>query len=218
MAERAERYVEEIRKVRPEGPYLLGGWSFGGVLAFEIARRLGPRDVELVAMIDSGLPDETSPRERTRITARRYADFAAYLHETYGVAVELGYEELAVLDEDGQLALTEARVAASGVADLLGEAILRHQVTSHADTRALEAYRPGVYTGRVILYRSTEPTPWAVHDVRYVHDGDPARGFGPYSPALEVVTVPGSHHLDLLDPPHVDVIAAHLANHAGGQP
>ncbi|GGL32564.1 type I polyketide synthase [Planomonospora parontospora] len=218
VAERAERYVEEIRRVRPEGPYRLGGWSFGGVLAFEIARRLGARDVELVAMIDSGLPDETDPGERTRITARRYADFAVYLHETYGAAVELGYEELAVLDEDGQLALTEARVAASGVAGLLGEAILRHQVTSHADTRALEAYRPGVFTGRVILYRSTEPTPWAVHDVRYVHAGDPSRGFGPYSPALEVVTVPGSHHLDLLDPPHVEVIAAHLAEHAGGQP
>ncbi|MBG0819433.1 SDR family NAD(P)-dependent oxidoreductase [Planomonospora sp. ID91781] len=218
VAERAERYAEEIKRIRPEGPYRLGGWSFGGVLAFETARRLGELDVELVAMIDSGLPDETDPGERTRITARRYADFAAYLHETYGVPVELGYEELAVLDEDGQLALTEARVAASGVTGLLGEAILRHQVTSHADTRALEAYRPGVFTGRVILYRSTEPTPWAVHDVRYVHDGDPARGFGPYSPALEVVTVPGSHHLDLLDPPHVEVIAAHLAEHAGGQP
>ncbi|GAA3130730.1 hypothetical protein GCM10010466_21710 [Planomonospora alba] len=213
VAERAARYVAEIRKVQPEGPYRLGGWSFGGVLAFEIARRLGAEDVELVAMIDSGLPDERAPEERARITARRYADFAAYLRETYGVAVELGYGELAALDEAGQLALTEERVAASGVADLLGEAILRHQVTSHADTRALEGYRAGTFTGRVVLYRSTEPTPWAVEDVRYAHTGDPARGFGPYSPGLEIVTVPGSHHLNLLDPPHVEVIAAHL----GGQ-
>ncbi|MEV4747524.1 SDR family NAD(P)-dependent oxidoreductase [Streptosporangium sp. NPDC049248] len=213
VEERATRYVEEIRKVCPSGPYRLGGWSFGGVLAFEIARRLGAENVELVAMIDSGLPDEVEAAGRAEIVARRYADFAAYLDETYGVRVDLVHEELVALDEAGQLALVEARVAESGVLDLLGEAILRHQLTSHEDTRALEAYRAGSYPGRVLLYRSTEPTPWAVEDVRYTHADDPTRGFGPFSPALEIVTIPGSHHLNLLDPPHVEVIAAHL----GGQ-
>ncbi|WP_068927598.1 type I polyketide synthase [Planobispora rosea] len=212
VVERAARYVEEIRKVQPEGPYRLGGWSFGGILAFEIARQLGAGNVELVAMIDSGLPDETAPAERVEITARRYADFAAYLRETYGVDVELGYGELAALDEAGQLALTELRIAESGVLELLGEAILRHQITSHQDTRALEGYRAGTYAGRVVLYRSTEPTPWAVQDSRYAHAGDPARGFAPYAPGLEIVTVPGSHHLNLLDPPYVEVIAAHLGD------
>ncbi|HEX8089471.1 MAG TPA: amino acid adenylation domain-containing protein, partial [Blastocatellia bacterium] len=33
-------YVEALRAVQPEGPYLLGGWSFGGVVAFEMAREL----------------------------------------------------------------------------------------------------------------------------------------------------------------------------------
>ncbi|MBG0826406.1 SDR family NAD(P)-dependent oxidoreductase [Planomonospora sp. ID67723] len=213
VVERAARYVEEIRRVQPAGPYRLGGWSFGGILAFEIARQLGAENVELVAMIDSGLPDERDAAERVEITARRYADFAAYLRETYGVEVELGYDELAALDEAGQLALAGARIAESGVLDLLGEAILRHQITSHEDTRALEGYRAGAYEGRVVLYRSTDPTPWAVEDARYTHADDPTRGFGPYRPGLEIVTVPGSHHLNLLDPPHVEVIAAHL----GGQ-
>ncbi|GAA2872862.1 hypothetical protein GCM10010517_33310 [Streptosporangium fragile] len=213
VGQRAARYVEEIRKVQPAGPYRVGGWSFGGVLAFEIARRLGAEDVELVAMIDSGLPDEVAAAERSEITARRYADFAAYLAETYGVRVRLAREELAGLDEAAQFALVETRVAESGVLEMLGEAILRHQVTSHEDTRALEAYRAGGYCGRVVLYRSTDPTPWAVRDARYAHTGDPGRGFGPFSPGLEIVPVPGSHHLNLLDPPHVEVIAAHL----GGQ-
>nr|BFE83916.1 hypothetical protein GCM10020093_065170 [Planobispora longispora] len=184
-----------------------------GILAFEIARQLGAENVELVAMIDSGLPDETAAAERAEITARRYADFAAYLRETYGVRVELGYEELAALDEPGQLALAGLRITESGVLELLGEAILRHQITSHEDTRALEGYRAGAYAGRVVLYRSTEPTPWAVEDSRYAHADDPARGFGPHAPGLEIVTVPGSHHLNLLDPPYVEVIAADL----GGQ-
>ncbi|MDP9864738.1 MULTISPECIES: SDR family NAD(P)-dependent oxidoreductase [Streptosporangium] len=213
VSERAARYVAEIRKVQPAGPYRVGGWSFGGILAFEIARQLGAENVELVAMIDSGLPDEVTAAERTRIAARRYADFATYLTETYGVPVRLAYDELAGLSEAGQLALAEARIAGSGVLDLLGEAILRHQITSHEDTRAIEGYRAGTYEGRVVLYRSTDPTPWAVEDTRYAHADDPTRGFGPFSPGLEIVTIPGSHHLNLLDPPHVEVIAAHL----GGQ-
>ncbi|MEU7454347.1 type I polyketide synthase [Streptosporangium roseum] len=213
VSERAARYVAEIRKVQPAGPYRVGGWSFGGILAFEIARQLGAENVELVAMIDSGLPDEVAAAERAEIAARRYADFAAYLARTYGVRVRLAHDELAGLSEAAQLALVETRVAESGVLDLLGEAILRHQITSHEDTRAIEGYRAGTYEGRVVLYRSTDPTPWAVEDIRYAHTDDPTRGFGPFSPELEIVTIAGSHHLNLLDPPHVEVIAAHL----GGQ-
>ncbi|MEU4834790.1 SDR family NAD(P)-dependent oxidoreductase [Streptosporangium sp. NPDC023615] len=210
VEERADRYVEEIRSVQPSGPYRLGGWSFGGVLAFEIARRLGAENVELVALIDSGLPDEVPEAERAEIAAGRYADFAAYLEATYGVRVRLDRDELSALDETGRLALVEERVTESGALDLLGAAVLRHQITSHEDTLALEAYRPGSYPGRVVLYRSTEPTPWAVEDVRYAHAEDPSRGFGPLAPALEIVTIPGAHHLNLLDPPYVGIIAAHL--------
>ncbi|MCP4661410.1 MAG: hypothetical protein GY856_38900, partial [bacterium] len=40
IGEMAEHYVEAIREVQPEGPYRLGGWSMGGVVVFEMARRL----------------------------------------------------------------------------------------------------------------------------------------------------------------------------------
>jgi thioesterase domain-containing protein len=36
----AAHYLEQIRAVQPQGPYLLGGWSMGGTVAFEIARQL----------------------------------------------------------------------------------------------------------------------------------------------------------------------------------
>lgn len=207
IPERAARYAEAIRATC-DGPYRLGGWSFGGILAFEIARQLG--DVELVVMIDSGLPDAVPPELLREISARRYVDFSGYLRETYGVAVQLTMDDLLGLDERGQLDLTEERIAESGVLGLLSPAILRHQITSHEDTRAIEHYRAQPYGGRVVLFRSTEPTPWAVEDARYAHDTDPARGFGPYAPALEIVPIDGSHHLNLLDPPYVEVIAGHL--------
>ncbi|MET8988619.1 beta-ketoacyl synthase N-terminal-like domain-containing protein [Nonomuraea wenchangensis] len=210
IPDRAARYAEAVRRAA-EPPYRLGGWSFGGILAFEIARLLGEDDVELLAMIDSGLPDEVREPDRRRLAARRYAAFAAYLTRTYGTPIHLDGAELEALDEPAQLALTEARIAESGVLATLPPAILRHQLTSHDDTRAIERYRPaGPYHGRAVLYRSTEPAPWTVEDPRYAHAGDPARGFAPYAPRLEVVEIPGSHHLNLLDPPHVEVIAEHL--------
>ncbi|TMR09555.1 polyketide synthase-like protein, partial [Nonomuraea turkmeniaca] len=208
IPERAARYAQAIKDTCP-GPYRLGGWSFGGILAFEIAQRLD--DVELVAMIDSGLPEQVPEAARHEIHARRYADFAAYLRKTYGAEIRLDPAELLALDKPGQLALTEARIAESGVLDRLSPAILRHQLTSHEDTRAIERYRPRrPYPGRVVLYRSTDPTPWTVEDPRYAHENDPARGWGPYTTDLEIVAIPGSHHLNLLDPPHVEVVADHL--------
>jgi thioesterase domain-containing protein/acyl carrier protein len=63
----AERYIELLLKFKPQGPYHLGGWSFGGLIAYEIARRLTQRghEVALLAMIDTfaPLPEYHPPTE-----------------------------------------------------------------------------------------------------------------------------------------------------------
>jgi len=73
----ATRYLREIRTVQPAGPYFLGGYSMGGVVAFEMTRQLlsqGER-VALLALIDA-----YSGQGRQRATlrqwlARRHAEF-----------------------------------------------------------------------------------------------------------------------------------------------
>jgi amino acid adenylation domain-containing protein len=54
----ARDYVREIRKLYPNGPYALCGWSFGGVVAFEVARQLEHQGqpVVLLALLDSVIP------------------------------------------------------------------------------------------------------------------------------------------------------------------
>src|SRR5262249_47558940 len=47
LEESATRYLEAIRREQPQGPYLLGGWSLGGALAFEIAKQLGQQNQTL---------------------------------------------------------------------------------------------------------------------------------------------------------------------------
>ncbi len=51
----AERYIQEIRRVQPEGPYRIGGYSFGGLVAYEMAQRLEAQGVEvaLLALFDT---------------------------------------------------------------------------------------------------------------------------------------------------------------------
>jgi pimeloyl-ACP methyl ester carboxylesterase len=54
----AAQYAAAVEAAAPHGPYLLGGWSFGGVVAFEMARQMRQRGrpVALVALFDSWAP------------------------------------------------------------------------------------------------------------------------------------------------------------------
>ncbi|WP_262401874.1 non-ribosomal peptide synthetase [Actinomadura sp. CNU-125] len=213
VEERAARYVRHLLEAQPEGAFRLGGWSFGGVLAYETARQLraAGREVEFVALFDAGLPLAVDDESDT--LARRFSAFADYINETYGLDVALTYEELSGLTEEAQFALVMERAAP--LVDHIPPAALTHQLTSHQDTRSLEAYRPEPYDGRVILYYAPEETPWAVRDARYVLDG--TNGFGGLCSDLEKVTIPDVHHLNLLDPPGVRTLAAHLEDRLAGR-
>ncbi|BAY41549.1 amino acid adenylation domain-containing protein (plasmid) [Nostoc sp. NIES-2111] len=54
----AASYIQALRQVQPEGPYFLGGWSFGGIVAFEMAQQLQKAgdEVALIAMLDTLAP------------------------------------------------------------------------------------------------------------------------------------------------------------------
>src|SRR4029077_8113983 len=58
IEEMAAAYVTEVREVQPEGPYLLGGYSGGGVVAFEMAHQLtaAGEAVALLVMFDTFPP------------------------------------------------------------------------------------------------------------------------------------------------------------------
>jgi thioesterase domain-containing protein len=58
----AEHYLRQIRRVQPHGPYLVGGYSFGGTIAFEIAQQLKTQGqtMSLLVMLDSLFPGVSS--------------------------------------------------------------------------------------------------------------------------------------------------------------
>jgi thioesterase domain-containing protein len=63
----ASNYLRAVRGVQGRGPYLLAGWSFGGLVAFEMARQLEEdgEAVALLALIDSRAPGDATYREAT---------------------------------------------------------------------------------------------------------------------------------------------------------
>ncbi|HWH09372.1 MAG TPA: amino acid adenylation domain-containing protein, partial [Candidatus Thermoplasmatota archaeon] len=65
LEDMARAYVDAIRTVQPRGPYRLGGWSLGGMIAYEMARRLEAlgEEVALLALVEPGLPSRDVKRQ-----------------------------------------------------------------------------------------------------------------------------------------------------------
>ncbi|MFR0354291.1 acyltransferase domain-containing protein [Streptomyces sediminimaris] len=208
VRQKARRYTEAIAAAHADGPCVLGGWSFGGFLAQETARQLtaAGRAVELVALIDSVRPLPRPGRTAADRVRAHLTGFAGYVADTYGVELGLPYDELVAVDDDHERIERVLRAVRAAVD--VPPAALEHQRASYLDLRCGEAHRPGRYDGRVVLYRAAQPAPHTVRDPAYERDDD-ALGWDEVCPRLSVVPVPG-HHLSLLDPPHVDEIAAHL--------
>ena len=77
----ADRYLAEIRAARPDGPYLLLGWSMGGVVAFELAHRLVAAGsvVARLLLVDSFLAEQLPPYQETT-ELRQFAERAHLPH------------------------------------------------------------------------------------------------------------------------------------------
>jgi phthiocerol/phenolphthiocerol synthesis type-I polyketide synthase D len=213
VEQRTERFLTELRKIRPAGPYRLAGWSFGGFLAFEMAQRLSAagETVDVLALVDPilPLPQDQGLTEVQRLELR-FRRFGEFLETSYGQRVELPYAELAELDDEEQADLLIATIVSAGLINKqVSAAILAHQRASFLDARLLERYQPRPYHGPVVFYSAQSAVPGGLRDPRFDRT-DPARGWDKVCTDLELVTVPG-HHLSLLDPPNVNVIAEHLA-------
>ncbi|MEO7262645.1 MAG: amino acid adenylation domain-containing protein [Jatrophihabitantaceae bacterium] len=76
LPELAARYLAELRTIQPAGPYRIGGWSMGGLLAHEIVRQL-ERDgetVELMILLDAPFAIAEDTADSARITREFMAD------------------------------------------------------------------------------------------------------------------------------------------------
>ncbi|QSQ25805.1 non-ribosomal peptide synthase/polyketide synthase [Pyxidicoccus parkwayensis] len=204
----AQRYVEAVRAVRSEGPYVLGGWSMGGIVAFEMARELerqGQR-VELLVLLDSFASSEGVPVHEPD-GALLLAGMAMDLARTAGADPTLRPELLEGLSDEEQLAQVARHAREAGwLPPEIRDADLRAwRNVMRANLRAQMAWRPGEYRGPVLLLRAK--------DSKREHAVDATHGWARWATSrLTVEDVPGDHY-STLRAPHVDTVAARLMRH-----
>jgi amino acid adenylation domain-containing protein len=208
LEEMASEYVETIKTFQPAGPYRLGGWSMGGVIAFEMARQMQNQgqEVALLALVDSYAPSAT-PAEAT--SANDLASFAFHLGFTYDRIVAAGNTFLA-LPPAGQLAylLSEAKHSGVVAADMTLEDLTAMWEMFKANFRIMASYRGGSYRGKVTLLRA-EPILGAGPAQNGSAPEDAERGWGKWATGVEVIGVPGNH-FTIIREPQVKVLAEQL--------
>ena len=208
----ADSYLEAIRRVQPTGPYTIGGWSFGGFVAFEMARRLSRADGEVgqVILLDSISPEPGRRPSVSHTPLLEWFFWELLWTEQGGSTPVEGLPARLETDED-RLGFIADRAAAAGIIpDYDARTAVRRLFQVYkANWAALLNYRPSPADFDLTLLRATEPLPpvlWPMHGMHTAHQ-DPANGWGSYtSGRVDVISVPGDH-LVLLDEPNVQSVA-----------
>lgn len=198
--EMAAHYVAAVRSVQPHGPYLLGGWSLGGNLAFEMSRQLveqGER-VAMLALLDAAAlaPEKVFKEE----------DFLPLIAELFPSTDDLSVERLRAMTSEEHLQYFLRRAAQAGI--VLGN--IDPSLGSHvfevfkSNLKAMMDYRPQPYPGKATLLFAEEK-PQFIEVAR-----DPLLGWGAHvQGGVEVVRIPGDH-VHMLQEPNVGIVAQRL--------
>jgi thioesterase domain-containing protein len=195
----AAHFIDEIRTIQPHGPYWLGGYSFGGIVAFEMARQLLEQreDIALLALFDTWAPGyprvmplvqrlglhaekirQLDPQQRASYISDRMRSASRRLSRLAGLSSD---------PHDGERLLDPVRK--------IGE----------ANRCAAGAYLPRPFAGMITLFRAEGPS-----DVVGVELTEPTMGWGSLAESgLKVHSIPGTHDA-IFREPHVRVLAEKL--------
>jgi len=219
LEEMASLYVAELRKAQPAGPYLLAGWSFGGLAAFEVAQQLlaAGEKVALLAIVDtppgvSGAEGADGGAAAAGATAAANAgaedlapwllEIAHYVRGLWGKDLGLGAPDLAGRDPEWQLRIFVERARRAELLHHAGslEQVRRLVAVFRANAGAYRAYRPRRYPGPITVFRAAAAERAPVPDL----------GWGRFAAApVACREVPGDH-LTLFAEPHVRSLADQL--------
>ncbi|HCX50653.1 MAG TPA: non-ribosomal peptide synthetase, partial [Bacillus sp. (in: Bacteria)] len=195
LPEVIQLYIEEIKRVQPEGPYRLGGWSLGGAIAYKIATVLKNQgeEVQLLILMDTKVPSEQDYKTTE--------DMLSYIYEHF-IPRDFTEQGEGLFHEQDMLV---ERLIMEGVlppdADLMN---LKQVINAHRKCLNLMAEHDLIpYSGEVLYFSAEEGkelfTDW----------GPLLKG------RVNRYSVPGSHE-EIVDFPAVEQIAKYLLNEFEG--
>lgn len=141
IEELAAFYIQELRKVQPRGPYYLLGASFGGIIAYEMARQLEAtgESIALLSMVDTATPNPafaSLPNDEARLS---------YLIE-FLTGKPISGEKPTIAEVMQSLGI--------GTMALQDQQTLFNRITIHL--RLLANYQPKPYGGKILFFQATD--------------------------------------------------------------
>lgn len=224
----ATHYIEALRRVQPKGPYFLGGWSFGGWVAFEMAQQLqkSGEEVALLAVLDTlapipgNIPSLGSGLKFMLTTVSRYIwpFFLDYLYLIIAIAKKkinsltsrwANFNQIVrfqtnlfshfIPKEDAPVNVIPEESKLRLLSELAIRPMLR---VFSANSQAVLNYVPQAYPKRINLFRTKVQSSIAKED--------PSMGWDQLTVGgTEIHHIPGNH-LTMLRKPHIPILAAQL--------
>ncbi len=159
IEEMAATYIQAIQTIQPQGPYRLGGWSFGGIVAFEIAQQLQAlgTKVETLALIDSFNP--TALKRTKQDEGMLAMSFAKHLSGSFDKELPVSAEELRQLDLEEKLnhILNKGKKLQILPPETRLEQMQQLFAVFQANVQAMQGYVPQPYSGQITFFYAEEP-------------------------------------------------------------
>jgi amino acid adenylation domain-containing protein len=214
IEEMASVYLDELRLVQPRGPYYLGGYCIGGVIAFEIAQRLNRQGEQVAMLAIVNQPPPNSGYEIVKFSIDFIFNFLRNLPYWTADFLQLRYSDmftrlkfkLVVLK--GSLRYRINSILRRGGTNLAGvtEDMIKVGVSQYPEYQrgfiagyfhkffeALANYRPQVYPGHIDLFRTPRQPLICSFDPSLCWDKLAGAG-------IDVIVVPGSNSTITRDP------------------
>lgn len=214
VEEMATSYLAAIRAIQPKGPYKLAGWSFGGLVAFEMARQLERRDedVEILALFDSFIVSRYEDQD-VSLDSQTVANGIQYYLSQMQLELPVSIDELVQHEPLDQIHLVLDKLKDQGVELPKETAVQAENLLTlwEINARAAQRYVPKKYQGRLTLFvadDNADVNPEAVVEQvttwRQTSDQEPT-----------VIHLAGSHQTILLDGSKVEELANHMRDLLG---
>lgn len=216
LEEMATHYVKEIQTLQPQGPYFIGGYCYGGTVAFEMARQLKQQghQIALLAIMDNSPPnvgyDESAWKPGYWL--KFFKNLPYWLHDFVQLSpaqmwarikrkVRIAGQALARRIRPANGEPTWADIEAI-IDDDLSQIPQRHHRLLKAHYKAMSNYVPQPYRGKVTLFRTRRRSLFGPFDPRMGWGGLATEG-------VEIKEIVG-FHANILQEPHVQILARQL--------
>ncbi|MDQ2900574.1 MAG: thioesterase domain-containing protein, partial [Acidobacteriota bacterium] len=203
----AADYIKEIRTVQRSGPYYLGGFSAGAIVAFEMSRQLHEADEEvaLLALLDSFFTGSIKSMDTAEAYQERLNRSVRTLRFNLGYMAKIGLKDFAAKKTKNFKLRTDIgmwRVSRKLNENVSGAIPKINLGVEQAFLVAVADYIPQPYPGKAVLFR-------AKHQAGFYSE-DPLLGWGKWiAGGLEIRGVSGDHDT-ILQEPHIGVLAREL--------